>query len=40
MIKFIVNSFNKIKDLINDILDIKPEQYSIILNKNNLDKGE
>ena len=40
MIKFIVNTFNKIKDLINDILDIKPEQYSIILNKNNLDKGE
>ena len=40
MIKFIVNSFNKIKDWIDDILDIKPEQYSIILNKNNLDKGE
>lgn len=40
MIKFIVNSFNKIKDWINYILDIKPEQYSIILNKNNLDKGE
>lgn len=40
MIKFIANSFNKIKDLINDILDIKPEQYSIILNKNNLDKGD
>ena len=40
MIKFIVNSFNKIKNWINDILDIKQEQYSIILNKNNLDKGE
>ena len=40
MIKFIVDSFNKIKDLINDILDTKQEQYSIILNKNNLDKGE
>lgn len=40
MIKFIVNSFDKIKDWINDILNIKPEQYSNILNKNNLDKGD
>lgn len=39
-IKFIINSFNKIKDCINDILDPKLEQYLIILNKNDLDKGE
>ena len=39
-IKFIINSFNKIKDCINNILDPKLEQYLIILNKNDLDKGE